>query len=78
MQELFVVKIRFFKFLFIRDKPRLHQLKIITSSRISTAQASLTAWMFSTVRENTIKEGEFWEQMQNLTNLSNTLKFLIP
>ena len=40
MQELFVDKIHFFKFLSMSDKPRLHQLKIITSSR-STVQASL-------------------------------------
>ena len=40
MQELFVDKIPFFKFLSMSDKPRLHQLKIITSSR-STVQASL-------------------------------------
>ena len=58
MQELFVDKIHFFKFLSMSDKPRLHQLKIITSSRSSTVQASLTAWMFSSVQGNTIKEGE--------------------
>ena len=58
MQELFVDKIHFFKFLSMSDKPRLHQLKIITSSRSSTVQASLTAWMFSSVWGNTIKEGE--------------------
>ena len=58
MQELFVDKIHFFKSLSMSDKPRLHQLKIITSSRSSTVQASLTAWMFSFVRGNTIKEGE--------------------
>ena len=57
MQELFVDQIHFFKFLSMSDKPRLHQLKTITSSR-STVQASLTAWMFSSVRGNTIKEGE--------------------
>ena len=55
MQELFFGKIDFFKFLSTRDN---HQLKIITSSRSSTVQASLTAWMFSFVRGNTIKEGE--------------------
>ena len=58
MQELFVDKIHFFKFLSMSDKPRLHQLKIITSSRSSTVQASLTAWMLSSVRGNTIKEEE--------------------
>ena len=58
MQELFVNKIYFFKFLSMSDKPQLHQLKIIASSCSSTVQASLTAWMFSSVRGNTIKEGE--------------------
>ena len=56
MQELFVDKIDFLKFPSMSDKPRLHQLKIITSSR-STVQASLTAWMLSSVRGNNIKEG---------------------
>ena len=58
MQELFVDKIHFFKFLSMSDKPRLHQLKIITSSRSNTVEPSLTAWMVSSVRGNTIKEGE--------------------
>ena len=58
MQELFVDKFQFFKFLSMCDKPQLYQLKIITSSRSSTVQAFLTAWMFSSVRGNTIKEGE--------------------
>ena len=41
------------------DKPRLRQLNIVTSSRSSTVvQPSLTAWMFSIVQENNIKEGE--------------------
>ena len=44
MRELFVDKIHFFKFLSMNDKPRLHQLKIITSSR-NTVQASLTVWL---------------------------------
>ena len=57
IQELFVNKIHFFKFFSMSDKPRLHQLKIITSSR-SAVQPSLTSWMFSSVRENTVKEGE--------------------
>ena len=47
MQELFVDKIHFFKFLSMSDKLRLHQLKIVTSTR-STAQVFLTA----------LKEGE--------------------
>ena len=58
MQELFVYKIHFFKFLFMSEKPWLHQLNIITSSRSSTVQTSLTAWIFSFVQGNTIKEGE--------------------
>ena len=57
MQELFDDKIHFFKVLSMSGKPRLHQLKIITSTR-STVQASLTAWMFPFVRGNTTKEGE--------------------
>ena len=40
------------------DKPRLHQLNIITSSHGSTLQASLTPWIFSFERGYTIKEGE--------------------
>ena len=56
MQELFVDKIHFFKFLSISVKPRLHQLNIISSSR-STVHAFLTAWMLSPAWENTIKEG---------------------
>ena len=59
MQELFIHKVHFFKFLSMSDKPRLHHVKIITSSRsVTTVQASLTAWMFSSVRGNIIKEGE--------------------
>ena len=57
MQELFVDKIHSFQFLSLSDKPRVHQLKIITSSR-SKVQASLTAWLFSSVPGNNIKEGE--------------------
>ena len=51
-------KIHFFMFFSMSDKPQLHQLKIITSSR-SIVQVSLTAWMFSSVRENTIMEGKY-------------------
>ena len=47
-----------FKFLCMSDKPRLYQLNIITSSRSTTVQASLTARIFSYVRGNTVKEGE--------------------
>ena len=66
MQELFVGKIHFFKFLSMSDKTRLHQLKIIISSR-STVQASLTAWMFSSVQGNIIKEKE-------ITHVENNYK----
>ena len=57
MQELFVDKIHFFKFLSMSDKPRLQQLKIITSTR-STVQASVTVWLFPSVQGKAIKEGE--------------------
>ena len=57
MQELILNKIRFFKFVSVSDKPRLHQQKIITSCR-SIVQATLTAEMFSSPPGNTIKEGE--------------------
>ena len=57
MQELFINKIHFFKFLSMSDKPWLHQLKIVTSTR-STVQASLTVWIFPSVQENITKEGE--------------------
>ena len=40
MQELFVDKIHFFKFLSVSDKLQLHQLKIITST--AAVQASVT------------------------------------
>ena len=58
IQKLFLNIIHFFKFLSLSDKPQLHQLKIITSSRSSTVQASLTARMFSSIWGNTIKERE--------------------
>ena len=40
MQGIFIDKIHFFKFLSMSDKPRLHQLKSITSSRSSKVKAS--------------------------------------
>ena len=40
IQELFVDKIHFFKFLSMSDKRRLHQLNIVTSSRSSTVNTS--------------------------------------
>ena len=74
------------------DKPRLHQLKIITSSHSSKVEASLTAWMFSSVRENTIKEEEMpygekkyktspsYQAPQNFLfhSLSCTLQIFVP
>ena len=57
VQEPFVDKIHLFKFFSVSDEPRLHQLKVITSTR-STVQASLTVWIFPFVWGNTIKEGE--------------------
>ena len=65
MQELFVDKIHFFMFLCMSDKPRLHQLNIITSSRSSTVQVCLTAWIFSFVQGNTIKEGEIHQLIKH-------------
>ena len=53
MQELFVDKIHFFKFLSISDKLQLHQLKIITST--AAVQASVTESL-QPVRGNIIKE----------------------
>ena len=52
------------------DTPRLHQLKIITSIR-STAQASLTVWIFPSVQGYTIKEGEILCVENKYKTLSN-------
>ena len=41
------------------DKPRLHQLKVITSSHSSTVQASLTAWMFHPYGEIPSRKGKY-------------------
>ena len=78
MRKLLVDKIPFLKFLYISHQPRLHQLNFTTSSRSSTVQASLTAWISSFDRGNTIKEGEI-PSVENkyLTNISSTLTFLI-
>ena len=70
MQELFVDKIHFFKIFAMDDKPQLQQPKIITVS-CSIVQASLTAWMFSSVRGNTIKEAEI-AYIENKYNASPT------
>ena len=76
MQELFVDKIHFFKFLCMSDKPRLHQLNIINSSRSSTVQPFLTGWIFSFVQGNAVKEGEKLENKtsQNLTKPHQLIK----
>ena len=58
MQKLLLDKIHPFKFLRMSNKPRLHQLKIITSTR-STVQASLTAWMFPFVGERPSRKGKY-------------------
>ena len=57
MQELFVDKIPYFKFLSMNDKPWLHQLKIITATRAAVYKF---LWIFISVqgRKNTNKEGE--------------------
>ena len=73
MQELFFGKIDFFKFLSTRDKPRLHHLKIITSSRSSTVQASLTAWMFSSVRGIPSRKGKY-PMLRTNTKLHQLIK----
>ena len=44
MQELFVSKIHFFKFLSKSEKPQLHQLKIFSTTR-STEQGSLNLFI---------------------------------
>ena len=59
MLELFVDKIHFFKFLSMCDKPRLHQLNIITSSHISTVQASLLPECFHLFGEIPSKKGKY-------------------
>ena len=59
MRKLLVDKIPFLKFLYISHQPRLHQLNFTTSSRSSTVQSSLTAWISSFDRGNTIKEGKY-------------------
>ena len=79
MQELFVDKIHFFKFLCMRDKPRLPQLNIISSSPSSSVQASLTAWIFSSVRGNTIKEGEIpYVENKLLHSLTYISQIFVP
>ena len=45
MQELFVDKIHFFKFLSVSDKPRLRQLKIITSTSTCSTSTCKLLWL---------------------------------
>ena len=45
MLELFVDKIHFFKFLSVSDKPRLHQLKIITSTSTCSTSTFKLLWL---------------------------------
>ena len=79
MQKLFVGKIYFIRVFSISDKPRLHQLKIIPSTRCTVQ--SFSGWVnrsscmgkYHQGRKNTL----CWEQIQYLTNLSITLKYLI-
>ena len=77
MQGLFVDKFHVFKFLSMRDKPQLHQLKVITSSHSSTVLPECFFFRkekYHQGRENMLCQ----EQLQNLTNLANRLKILIP
>ena len=69
MQELFVDKIHFFKFLSMNDNPQLHQLKFITSTR-STEQASLC---FHLYRKTPSRKGKY----PMLRARSSTLKFFL-
>ena len=63
MQEIFVKKINFFNFLSMSDKPRLHQLKIITSSQ-STVYYKFPwlpgcFWCFHKYREIPSRKGKY-------------------
>ena len=49
MQELFVDKIQFFKFLSTSDKPWLNQLKVITATHVVVVQASLNLSVQGTI-----------------------------
>ena len=80
MQKHFVGKIHFIRVFSKSDKPRLRQLKIIPSIRCTVQ--SFSGWVnlsscmgkYHQGREDTL----CWEQIQCLTNLSITLKYLIP
>ena len=58
MQELFVDKIHFFKLFSMRDKPRMHQLKIITSTG-SAVKAFLAIKTFHLYGEIPSKKGKY-------------------
>ena len=76
MPELFIDKICFCKFLSMSDKPRLNQLKFISSSPSSTVKAYLTYHPYGKIPS---RKGKYpMLRIQSLTNLSSPLKFLIP
>ena len=58
MQELFVEKIHFFKFLCISDKPQLHQLDIITSSVVVQYKLPWLSQYFQSYGEIQSKKGK--------------------
>ena len=58
MQELFVDKVHFFKLFSMRDKPRMHQLKIITSTG-SAVKAFLAIKTFHLYGEIPSKKGKY-------------------
>ena len=57
MQELFVDKIHFFKFLCMSDKPRLHQLNIISSSRSRQVGTSFSGFLNIFIRTGKYHQG---------------------
>ena len=62
-----VDKIHFFKFLPVSDKPRLHQLDIITSTRGKVPASFSDCLNLSIFRENTIKEGDNYNYKASAT-----------
>ena len=59
MQELFVDKIHFFKLLCMSDKPRLHRLNIITSSRSSRYKLPWLPEYFHSYGETPSRKGKY-------------------
>ena len=59
MQELFVDKIHFFKLLCMSDKPRLHRLNIITSSRSSRYKLPWLPEYFHSYGEIPSRKGKY-------------------